>query len=313
MNHAISTLNAVSSAWLGVAWAVTWQACLMVAVFGLVAWLVRRASPTLRCWVWQVAALKLLVMPFWGIPLIWTSPPGAEPAPPVAAFDSVNRQDPIRLVDTGRTPEPIPSPTPKPVEPRTPIAWPSGLFVAWLLLVGVQTLSLIQQRRRLIRLLSRATTATDPTLLALVEELSSRIGLKRPPVVRLLDGDGSPFVCHFHGSTLVLPMGTLESLSPDSRRAVILHELAHLQRRDLLWGWLPTLARLFYVVHPAAHYVAFRVRLERELACDQAAMLLANQGAAGYAATLVEVVARASRPSLVWAASALSFVEVPRS
>ena len=313
MNHAISTLNAVSTAWLGVAWAVAWQACVVVAVFGLIAWLVRRASPALRCWVWQVAALKLLVMPFWGIPLIWTRPPSAEPAPPVAAVTSVNRQNSIRPSGTGRTPEPIPPPTAAPVEPRTPIAWPSGLFVGWVSLVGVQAFGLIHQRRRLVWLVGRATPATDPALLSLVGELSSRVGLARSPAIRSLDGDGSPFVCHLGGPSLVLPVGTWQNLAPESRRAVILHELAHLQRRDLFWGWLPTLARLLYVVHPAAHYVAFRVRLERELACDQTAMLLADQGAAGYAATLVEVVARAARPSLVWAASALSFVKTPRS
>ena len=313
MNHAISTLNTLSTAWLGVAWAVTWQACVVVAVFGLVAWLVRRASPALRCWVWQVAALKLLIMPFWGIPLIWTRPPVAATSPPVAAFASAIRQDPIRPTGPGQPPEPVPSPTVSPVELRIPIAWPSGLFVAWVALVGVQALGLIRQRRRLVRLVDRATLSTDPASLSLVADLAAQIGLKRPPAIRLLDGDGSPFVCHFGGPSLVLPVGTWQNLAPESRRAVILHELAHLQRRDLFWGWLPTLARLVYVIHPAAHYVAFRVRLERELACDQTAMLLADQGAAGYAATLVEVIARASRPPLVWAASALSFVEVPRA
>ena len=313
MNHAIFVLNRVSTAWLGVAWAVAWQAVVVVAVFGGVAWLCRRASPALRCWVWQVAALKLLVMPFWGIPLVWTRPPSASPVSPVAALAVPGREEVVPRPGSGRIDTVTPRPTVTPVEARTPIAWPSGLFVAWVMLVGGQVFGLVRQRGQLVRLVGRATPATDPALLTLVADLAGRVGLARPPTVRLLDGDGSPFVCQFRGPSLVLPAETLRHLPPESRRAVILHELAHLQRRDLLWGWLPTLARLLYVIHPASHYVAFRVRLERELACDQTAMLLADQGAAGYAATLVEVVTRASRPSLVRAASALSLVEVPRS
>ena len=314
MNRAISTLNTLATAWANVAWAVTWQAVVVVVVVGLVAWLCRRASPALRCWVWQVAALKLLVMPFWGIPLVyWTHSPSVATSPSVAALASTDRQELIQESRPDRIAEPIPPPSAAPAEPRVSIAWQSGLFVAWVTLVGVQAFGLIRQRGRLVRLVGRTAPATDPALLALVADLAARVGLARPPRVRLLDGDGSPFVCQFRGASLVLPVGILPGLSPESLRAVILHELAHLQRRDLLWGWLPTLARVVYVIHPAARHVACRVRLERELACDQTAMLLANQGAAGYAATLVDVITRATRPSLVGAMSALSLVEVPQT
>lgn len=59
-----------------------------------------------------------------------------------------------------------------------------------------------------------------------------------------------------------------------------------------------------YVFHPAVHYVAYRARLERELACDQAAMVLTGQGADGYASTLIEVVSRSSAPPALRAAMA---------
>jgi beta-lactamase regulating signal transducer with metallopeptidase domain len=71
-----------------------------------------------------------------------------------------------------------------------------------------------------------------------------------------------------------------------------------------LWDWIPTVARLIYFFHPAAHYVAYRGRLERELACDQAAMALSGQGAGGYASTLVDVVARSAAPTTAGAALA---------
>jgi beta-lactamase regulating signal transducer with metallopeptidase domain len=53
-----------------------------------------------------------------------------------------------------------------------------------------------------------------------------------------------------------------------------------------------------YFFHPAAYYIEYRIRLESELACDHAAMVLSGQCAAGYATTLVEIVSHSSRSLL---------------
>ena len=45
--------------------------------------------------------------------------------------------------------------------------------------------------------------------------------------------------------------------------------------------------------HPVAHWACARIRLERELACDQLAMALSGGNAADYALVLVQVVSHA--------------------
>ena len=159
-----------------------------------------------------------------------------------------------------------------------PIDWQAWLFLGWGLAVVGQVAAIAHQRNRLERLLRQAAPADDPALLALVAELSGRIGLRRRPKVLIADGEGSPFVCGLRRPTLVLPRGLARSLDPESLRSVLLHELAHIRRRDLLWDWIPAIARLVYFFHPAAHYIVYRARLERELACDQAAMVLTGPG-----------------------------------
>jgi beta-lactamase regulating signal transducer with metallopeptidase domain len=78
---------------------------------------------------------------------------------------------------------------------------------------------------------------------------------------------------------------------------VLAHELAHLKRRDLIWGWLPEVARLVYWFHPVAHWTVRQVRLERELACDQVVMVALGHSAPAYAETLVRVVSLFSSPA----------------
>jgi hypothetical protein len=71
MNQIIQGLNDSSEAWTRVMWAILWQSTLLAAVIALVALLLRRTSPAVRYWLWQIVAIKLLLMPFWtrAIPL----------------------------------------------------------------------------------------------------------------------------------------------------------------------------------------------------------------------------------------------------
>ena len=88
----------------------------------------------------------------------------------------------------------------------------------------------------------------------------------------------------------------MASLGAAERRQVILHELAHVKRRDLPWGWPVEIARIVYFFHPLVYWVAHQLRLERELACDQLAMARSGHTAADYAQTLVQVVSHVSQP-----------------
>ncbi len=76
----IPTMNDWAEKWLTVMWAVVWQLALVAAIATLIAWLLRRSSPVVRYWLWQIVAVKLLLMPFWtfAIPL----PSWAEKKPP---------------------------------------------------------------------------------------------------------------------------------------------------------------------------------------------------------------------------------------
>src|SRR5262249_31801185 len=163
------------------------------------------------------------------------------------------------------------------------LTWRSWLVLAWLGGIAWQVGCLLIQRGRLRRLLRRATAAPGPRLLAVVEQVAAQLGLSQRPALVLTDGGGAPFVCGLLRPVLVLPRGLMAELDPDHWREVVLHELGHLKRRDLWWGWLPALARIVYFFHPVAHWVWFRIRLERELACDQLAMTHSGRSAADYA------------------------------
>ena len=178
-------------------------------------------------------------------------------------------------------------------------------MLAWAGAVVVQIAVLAGQRARLSRLLRQAVPASSQ-LDSLVAECAARLQLSRVPRVLLSTEECSPFVCGLWRPVMVLPRALETLLAERQIMPVLVHELAHVKRLDLVWGWIPQLARIGYFFHPVAHWVAFRVRLEGELACDGWAMADSGHGPGAYADLLVRVISRLSEPAMLRSGSAAS-------
>ncbi|MGH9937441.1 MAG: M56 family metallopeptidase, partial [Blastocatellia bacterium] len=74
----------------------------------------------------------------------------------------------------------------------------------------------------------------------------------------------------------------------ECRSIVMLHELSHVKRRDCLMQGLAQLACAIYWFNPLVWIAAWRLRVERELACDDH-VLEAGAKASDYASQLVEI------------------------
>ena len=312
MSAIFNTINGVSTIWTGLVWAVVWQWTVLVVVVAVLAWCLRRSSPAVRYWLWQILAIKLLLMPFWtvAVPFPWLNVGAFSPQTPLQAHGSQpvrldQESPPIPALPTTTT-EIIPS-----TEPRhqpgwlQQLNWQTGLFAIWLAVIVWQTVRLVQQRIRLARLL-RAGTAADEAVRNLLEQTRELLQLRRAPRVVMTAENCSPFVCGIRSPVLVLPAELTRSLHEAELRPVLLHELAHIKRRDLLWGWIPELARVIYFFHPVVHGMNSRIRLERELACDQLALLTSGTAVGDYAETLVKVVTHAAEPAALKTAAATS-------
>jgi beta-lactamase regulating signal transducer with metallopeptidase domain/HEAT repeat protein len=119
-------------------------------------------------------------------------------------------------------------------------------------------------------------------------EIADRLELEEPP--RLLGSADArmPFACGFLKPTIVLPT-TSETWTLDRRRAVLLHELAHVKRRDLVGHTLGRLTCAVYWFHPLVWTAAKQLRNESERACDDLA-LSCGAKASDYAEHLLDIV-----------------------
>ncbi|MBI3863281.1 MAG: hypothetical protein HY290_15425 [Planctomycetia bacterium] len=166
----------------------------------------------------------------------------------------------------------------------------------WFLLAGTCVCVLLQASRliRLWRLLQRTVPASGE-LTALAAELADRMRF-RPPAVRVSREIRSPIVCALGKAVLIWPASGLDSLRGAARRAIIVHELAHLARRDHWIGWLELVAGCAWWWNPLFWYVRHQLHENAELACDAWAAGLFPAGKGDYARALVALAEQESFP-----------------
>lgn len=178
------------------------------------------------------------------------------------------------------------------------------LLVAWalggLVMAGAQV-----RRINGLRRLAASSVAAPPELAQEVQRLAASLGV-RPPRVRTIDGLGSPLVWCWGRPILLWPAGLTGAADLRRLQGVIVHELAHLKRRDNWTGWLELAVGCLWWWCPLVWFARRRLRAAAELACD-AWVLWALPGERRlYAASLVEISEHVCRQA--WATPALGAV-----
>ena len=117
----------------------------------------------------------------------------------------------------------------------------------------------------------------------------------RAPRLLLLSGLHSPFIWSLLRPWLLWPAFLDEHLSGAAHQTVIVHELAHLRRRDHWIGWLQLAGECIFWWNPLFWFVRRQIRFQAELACDAWVMRLLPEARRAYAEALIEVTALISR------------------
>ena len=105
---------------------------------------------------------------------------------------------------------------------------------------------------------------------ALYDEIQHRLGTSAE--LRSVPALGQPVTFGLRRPVVLLP-DTLAASADAIRRAVVTHELVHVQRRDWLWVMAEEALRAAFWFHPAIWWATSRVRLTREEFTDHLAVL----------------------------------------
>ena len=142
------------------------------------------------------------------------------------------------------------------------------VFGIWLIGALSLTIYTITLTARMRRILKNGAKVTDVGAIGLFEECKLALNIKSTPVLIESSVIRSPMAAGTLRPHIILPSGIVTELSQEKLRFIILHELAHLQRKDIYVNWITTLLQIFHWFNPLIWYAFNQMREDRELACD---------------------------------------------
>lgn len=146
------------------------------------------------------------------------------------------------------------------------------LDVAWLLGVACLSIRTIGGWRMIERLRRSALLEAPEAVRANFARLCQRLGIESQVSLRISGHVQGPLAMGIVRSLIILPTSAVMSLTPEQLESVLAHEFEHVRRADYFWNLIQTTVETLFFFHPAVWWLGSRLRQQRELCCDDAAV-----------------------------------------
>ena len=258
-----------------------WQATLFALLAAAAAALLGRAPARARTAVWIAAAAKFalplaLFAALGAAAGLDRSTPAAQPGEPAAASFAWTLVEPVAAA---------------PGAPREPGGHDETFCVlaaVWAVGFAASLALWWSRHRRVARMVRTGRRLVGGREVELLDRACERLGVRT--VVRVVESPEAdePGIWRVWHPVLVLPEGVGEHLNDAELEAVMMHEAAHVARRDNLVSNLQMALCCALWFHPVVWLIDRRLLAERERACDEA-VIGAGGGAREYARGLLKV------------------------
>ena len=212
--------------------------------------------------------VPIVRIPIYTKPMVSLEPQEERSSAAVAGNPPAKGQSTIQpTTNPAQTPnvaKPLNVPTTQPVSIRNwaLIIW--GLGGAW------SALRLLRIQLQLWRL-RRESRLADNFIQEQARKIQAKLGVRRAVAVRVSDSVSSSFLCGLLNPAIMLPEKLIKDLSRDEIFALLAHEMAHVQQRDLFWcvGWQWACVVLWF--HPLVWQIPTAHNLASEQEADRIA------------------------------------------
>lgn len=276
----------------GMLFASVWEGALVVAAVWLFLRSFSRLGASTRYAIWLCVLVMLVVAPVCTV--AFSTQHASQPAS-ISASSPAGRANaaaatqtftvPVRPAHAAQSGDVAATPSIAPAPARRHINIPLDLSLAiaalWVLAAAIRFAVLAAHLRRLAILRRSAQNVRTAFGYPVLE--SSRATV--------------PLAIGFVKPAVVLPAALHGELSTEAIDAIVMHEVAHLQRNDVWTNALARVLEILLAVNPFAWFVLVRLSVEREIACDDWVVARLDAGEV-FANALAKIVCRPAYASL---------------
>lgn len=141
----------------------------------------------------------------------------------------------------------------------------SAAYLVILLLLAIRWMNAYAYSRRLQ---TTGLVPIDDIWIERVERYANRLGIVQQVRIYLSEYIDVPATLNYFKPVILIPVAAFNGLSPEQVESVILHEMAHIKRKDYLVNILVSVMEILLFFNPFVHLLATGLRRERENCCD---------------------------------------------
>lgn len=253
-----------------------WQGALILLIGFLLLLSMKKSSPAIR---FKLVLVAMLAMPLISVVTfvnhLKTQQINASQVP--NNFSFISNPDFIPFVSSGK-------PLSTTLESTSPImAWKlwaqKNAVLAmsiWLTGALLFTVRMLGGFVFLNRLKIRSKPISHPYWNNRVVDICKQLKINGKVLLKQVEGISSPLVMGVLQPAIIFPIGLIQALPTEQIEAILVHEIAHIKRKDFLINIVINVLQVVYFYHPAFWWLNARLDDEREFDCDENAMHLSH-------------------------------------
>ena len=292
----IAQLNDMAQIWWQWMGSMSWQVSLLIIIITALDMVIRKwAWPQVRYALWALVFIKLIIPPTWEMPtsiVSWLQP---------QVEDRISVQ--IGITNEAVAGGDILLPESNGNKEGAQATWKTWLLAGWI--AGMLVFSFLLLRKMMQFRKWRQTQIKGDIFEwhnEFILKIAGKLKLERIPAVVFSKDIKGPAVYGVLKQYLILPEGYMEKLSKERAEHVLIHELCHLKRGDLMVHWFCIALQIVYWFNPLLIWSRRQMRHISEICCDLSVANVLREKTAAYRETLLrtarELFAESIEPGL---------------
>ena len=132
------------------------------------------------------------------------------------------------------------------------------------------------------------TSVTDKTIHDIFDRCKEQMKVRAKVRLCRAEGIAMPMLYGLFRPTVLIPSRQVNQLTEQQYKHIFCHELAHHKRHDILLAHITTLLQILHWFNPLMWIVFYKIRIDREIACDGMALdHLGGDQARAYGHTII--------------------------
>lgn len=146
------------------------------------------------------------------------------------------------------------------------------IVLLWFLIFSIKCFGIFRSLSNIYRIRNYRNQEVPEYWTERVSELSQILKIKKKIVLLESHLVSVPSVTGFFKPIILIPIGLLSNLPQDQIEAILLHELAHIRRKDYFINLIQSFAEILFFFNPGVLWVSSIIKEERENCCDDIAV-----------------------------------------